>query len=178
MRPSTRRARFALTTTCAPTIAEIRIRSFDYAAALLQTMPDTTSKAQYSLPFPVATMIVHRRIGLEHISGAGLADPAVAALVARTRVSVDPRHEARYPAGRWADVDITLADGKVVSSGDTHARGGPERPFATADITAKFMEFAVPPLGERRARAIREATLALSEPGSRFADLARHLYEP
>ncbi|HEX4768994.1 MAG TPA: MmgE/PrpD family protein [Lichenihabitans sp.] len=158
-------------------IAAIRIRSFDYAAALFQAMPDTTSKAQYSLPFAVATMIVHRRIGLEHISGEGLADPAVAALVARTRVSADPKHQARYPAERWADIDIALTDGRVVSSGDTHARGGPERPFEEEAITTKFMDFAVPPLGERRARAVLGATLALTEPGSRFADLARHLYE-
>ncbi len=158
-------------------IAEIRIRSFDYAVELFPTMPDTTSKAQYSLPFAVATMIVHGRIGLEHISGTGLADPAVAALVARIRVSAEPRHQARYPAERWADVDFLLTDGRTVASADTHARGGPERPFEEEDITAKFMEFAVPPLGERRALAIRDGVLALTEPASRFADLARNLYE-
>ena len=157
-------------------IVEIRIRSFDYAVQLFPAMPDTTSKAQYSLPFAVATMIVHGGIGLEHISGAGLCDPAVAALVERTKLSVEQRHQGRFPEGRWADVDIVLRDGRVLASGDTHARGGPERPFAEAEIVAKFMNFAAPAVGLPCAEAICAATLALTDPGSRFADLARHLY--
>jgi 2-methylcitrate dehydratase PrpD len=157
-------------------IEAVQVNSFEYAASLFQGLPETTSKAQYSLPFPVATMLVHGRIGLEHISGTGLADPDVAAMVRRITVTAVPRHERRYPLGRWADVEIRLKDGRVHASGDTHARGGPERPYEAADIVAKFMEFAVPCLGEVRAASIRDATLALTEPGSRFADLARHLY--
>jgi 2-methylcitrate dehydratase PrpD len=157
-------------------IEAVQVNSFDYAASLFQGLPETTSKAQYSLPFPVATMLVHGRIGLEHISGAGLADPAVAAMVRRITVTAVPRYQARYPAGRWADLEIRLKDGRVLASGETHARGGPERPYEAQDILDKFMEFAVPPLGAARAAAIRDAALALPEPGSRFADLARHLY--
>ncbi len=157
-------------------VAEVRIRTFDYAAALWPAMPSTTSQAQYALPFPVATMLVHGRIGVEHISGAGLADPSVARLVARTRIEADPRHEARYPAGRWSDVEITLMDGQVLASGDVHASGGPERPFDEARIVAKFHEFADPALGVARAVALRDTCLALTRPGSRFADLAAHLY--
>jgi 2-methylcitrate dehydratase PrpD len=157
-------------------IEAVQVNSFDYAATLFQGLPETTSKAQYSLPFAVAAMLVHGRIGLEHISGTGLADPAVAAMVRRIAVTAVPRHQARFPAGRWADLEIRLKDGRVLASGDTHARGGPERPFAAPDIIAKFMELAAPCLGEVRAAAIRDATLALTEPGSRFADLAQHLY--
>ncbi|MFN3642521.1 MAG: MmgE/PrpD family protein [Gemmobacter sp.] len=157
-------------------VVAVRVRSFDYAAALFRGMPDTTSKAQYALPFPVAVMLVHGRIGLEHIAGAGLADPAVAALVARTEVTAEPRFEALYPAGRWAEVEIALADGRVVDSGDVHARGGPERPFRASEIIAKFHAFADPVLGGARAAAIRDACLALTRPGSRMADLAAQLY--
>lgn len=157
-------------------IADVRIRSFDYAAALFRGMPDTTSKAQYALPFPVALMLVHGRIGLEHISGAGLSDAAVAGLVARTTVIADPRHQARYPAGRWADVDLVLTDGRVLSSGDTHARGGPECPFGRTEILEKFHGFADPVLGPVRAAALCDAVLGLTRPDSRFADVARHLY--
>ena len=157
-------------------IKEIRIRSFNNAVELWPGMPETTSKAQYALPFPVAMMLVHGRIGLEHISGEGLSDPDVARLVERTALVAEPQHEARFPEGRWADVDIALDDGRVLRSGDTHARGGPERPFDAGDITAKFMEFAVPVLGDTRASAIRDATLALTKPDSQFSDLATHLY--
>ncbi|GHF43887.1 MmgE/PrpD family protein [Seohaeicola zhoushanensis] len=158
-------------------VAEVRIRSFDYALALWPGMPETTSKAQYALPFPVAVMIVHGRIGLEHVSGAGLSDPEVARLVGRTRLIPEPRHEARYPEGRWADVELELTDGRVLASGDTHARGGPERPFTEADIIDKYMEFATPALGAARASGLRDAVLGLAG-GAPFAEVARHLYAP
>jgi 2-methylcitrate dehydratase PrpD len=159
-------------------IAEIRVKSFSYAVELFQGIPDTTSKAQYSLPFAVATMIVHGRIGLEHISGDGLKDPAVAAVVARIKVVEEPRHQARFPGSRWADVDLVMTDGRVLASGDVHARGGPERPFAGDDIVAKFLQYAVPTVGKRRATAICDATLELTSKTSRFSKLAAHLYDP
>ena len=159
-------------------VAEVRVKSFHYAVTLFQGIPDTTSKAQYSLPFAVAVMLAHGRIGLEHISGGGLKDKVVAALVARTTVTEEPRHQSRFPAGRWADVDLVLKDGRVLSSGDTHARGGPERPFTGDDIVAKFMDFAAPVIGRPRAESIRDAALRLNRASSRFSDLAAHLYDP
>jgi 2-methylcitrate dehydratase PrpD len=159
-------------------IAEVRINSFHHAAKLFAGIPDTTSKAQYSLPFVVAAMIVHGRIGLEHISGPGLADPEVAAMLKHISVTESERHSARFPAGRWADVQIRTKDGRQLDSGDVHARGGPEAPFSRRDILAKYMEFAAPVLGAARATAIQDRLLELAAPGSRFADLAALLYEP
>jgi 2-methylcitrate dehydratase PrpD len=159
-------------------IAAIRVTSFHHAATLFPGMPATTSQAQYSLPFAVATMVVHGRIGVEHITGEGLRDPAVADMLERITVAEDARHSARFPQGRWADVRIETTDGRGLDSGDVHASGGPEAPFSPADIVAKYMEFAVPALGEARAAAIRDRVLALADPGSRFADLAALLYDP
>ncbi len=159
-------------------INSIEIRSFHNAVQLFPGVPNTTSKAQYSLPFSVATMIVHGTIGLEHISGPGLTDPAVAALVARTRMTVAAKHETRYPLGRWADVTFTLTDGRVLHSGDVHARGGPERPFEPADIIAKYMAFAQPVLGAARAARIRDACLSLTAPDTHFSALLGQLRLP
>ena len=158
-------------------VAGVHIRSFDNAVELWSLMPNTTSQAQYAVPFPVAVMLTHGRIGLEHISGAGLSDPEVARLVAATTMTADPRHSSRYPGGRWADVELRLKDGRVLASGDVHARGGPERPFSEEDIVAKYMEFAVPVLGEARAVGLRDAVLALPG-GAPFSAVARHLYDP
>ncbi|MCL4676183.1 MAG: MmgE/PrpD family protein, partial [Pararhodobacter sp.] len=132
---------------------------------------------QYSLGFSVAAQIVHGALGVAQITGAGLLDARVARLVARTTTEVAPEHEARYPAGRWADVTLTLADGRVLSSGETHARGGPERPFSQADILDKFHAFADPVLGRSRAEALRDAVLALAEGGG-FDAVSRQLYDP
>jgi len=159
-------------------ISAITIRSFANAVALFPDMPETTTQAQYSLPFAVATMLVHGKIGVPHISGAGLRDADVARLVARTQLEVAPEHEARFPEGRWADLSITLEDDEVLQSGEVHARGGPEHPFSEADICAKFMDFAAPVLGPHRAGAIRDATLALAREDASFSTLTDLLTDP
>jgi 2-methylcitrate dehydratase PrpD len=159
-------------------ISHVEVNSFHYAATLFDGMPDTTSKAQYSLRFAVATFIVHGRIGLEHISGSGLEDVAVADMLSRITVVESERHSARFPAGRWADVTLTTSDGRILASGDVHARGGPEAPLTQAEIEAKYMEFAAPMLGQGRAEAIRDAVLSLSDRDSLFGDLSALLYDP
>jgi 2-methylcitrate dehydratase PrpD len=158
-------------------IERIHVNSFREAAALFAGMPDTTSKAQYSLRFAVAAFVVHGRIGLEHISGAGLEDARVPDMLNRISVSESERHSARFPANRWADVAITTTDGRILISGDVHARGGPEAPLTPKEIEAKYREFAEPVLGHGRATAIRDAVLSLTNPDSRFSDLSAMLYD-
>ena len=145
-------------------IAAIRVNTFREGACLFQGMPDDTSKAQYSLPFAVATMAAYGRIGVEHITGAGLSDPLVASIVDRISVFESERHSNRFPNSRFADVTITLPDGQVLDSGDVHARGGPEAPMDDAAVDEKFMEFATPSLGIDRAQAIRDAVWGLCTP--------------
>ncbi|MEM6375925.1 MAG: MmgE/PrpD family protein [Pseudomonadota bacterium] len=157
-------------------IAGIRIATFENAAALYSGLPKTSSEAQYSLPFAVAAQIVHGHIGLAQISGQGLSDPDVARLVALTEIAADPRHEARYPEGRWAQVQFKLQDGQSLNSGDVHARGGPERPSSARDIEAKYHTFADEALGQSRAKALAEAILNLPKTGAVFADVAEHIY--
>ncbi len=159
-------------------IAVIRVNTFHESACLFQGMPDDTSKAQYSLPFAVATMAAHGRIGVEHITGTGLSDPLVASIVDRISVVEAARHSDRFPKSRTADVSMTLTDGRVLQSGDVHARGGPEAPMNRDEVIAKFMEFATPPLGATRAGDIRDRVLELTQPGSKFSDLGALLYDP
>ena len=158
-------------------IAAIQVNTFQESACLFQGMPDDTSKAQYSLPFAVATMVAHGRIRVEHITGAGLSDPLVASIIERISVAEAARHSDRFPKSRFADVSMTLTDGRVLESGDVHARGGPEAPMDEAEVVDKFMEFATPSLGASRAAAIRDAVLGQRAPGSKFSDLGALIYD-
>lgn len=158
-------------------IVKIEVNTFKESACLFQGLPETTSQAQYSLPFAVATMVAHGRIGVEHITGSGLKDPLVAEILPRIFVQEASRHSERFPAGRYADVAITTQDGRVLASGDVHARGGPEAPMTRAEVIEKFMEFASPTLGEPRAAAIRDAVLGLTQKGSHFSDLSALIFD-
>lgn len=159
-------------------IEALHVSSFHQAACLFAGLPETTSQAQYSLPFAVAVQAVHGQIGVEHISGAGLTDPVVADLMKRIAVTENERHSTRFPQGRWADVEITTKDGRVLKSGDVHARGGPEAPMTTQDVIEKYMQFSSPVIGTECARKICTAILGWTDPNSRYADLAALLYEP
>ncbi|MEL6451975.1 MAG: MmgE/PrpD family protein [Pseudomonadota bacterium] len=132
-------------------IATIDVRTFAQSAALFAGLPETTSQAQYSLGFALAVRAVHGAIGPTHIGGDGLQDAAVAEVLGRITVTEDARHSARFPLGRWSDVTLRLVDGRVLHSGDVHARGGPEAPMALAEVEAKFHLMANPLPAARRA---------------------------
>jgi hypothetical protein len=56
---------------------------------------------------------------------------------------------ARFPAERLARVTLRLADGRVLKSATTPARGDAERPLSDAEILEKHRMVAAPTLGAR-----------------------------
>ena len=158
-------------------IAAVQVNSFREAACLFSGMPDTTSKAQYSMGFAVAVMIAYGNISANHVVDENLNDPFVASILQRIKISQSEKHSSRFPLGRWADVQITLNNGRVLDSGDIHARGGPEAPLNEDEIINKFMAYSVPTIGEERAGKIVQAVFNLLEEGSMFSDLGRLLYD-
>jgi 2-methylcitrate dehydratase PrpD len=151
-------------------IARIEVATFAQAARLFPGMPATTSQAQYSLRFALAARLVHGTIGPAHITGPALADARVADMLSRISVREDDRHSARFPQGRWSDVTLTLTGGRVLHSGDIHARGGPEAPMSRPEIEAKFHVMTAD-LDPARARALWASQDRLVMPDARFADL-------
>lgn len=158
-------------------VTRIEVNTFSEAAALFPGMPATTSQAQYSLPFALAVMLVHGRIGPGHISGTALNDPKVAEVLALIAVREEDRHSNCFPGGRWSDLTVTLKDGTRLASGDVHARGGPEAPMDQSEIEAKFrvMTAALP---EPRVTALWEMRERLLQPKAKFSELAQLVRAP
>ena len=158
-------------------IAAIEVFTFAESAKLFDAMPATTSQAQYSLGFALATRVVHGRIGPEQITGAGLSDPAVAAALEVISVREAARHSRRFPDGRWSNVDVRLKDGRVLSSGDVNAKGGPEVPMSAQEFEDKFHTFTAVLAQERRSDLWRMRQRLL-EPDARFGELLALVREP
>ncbi|MCH2554418.1 MAG: MmgE/PrpD family protein, partial [SAR116 cluster bacterium] len=120
------------------------------------------------------------RIGVEQVSGEGLADTTLHAMIKRKRISVaeSDAHNATFPHTRDADVQITLNDGRVLDSGLGPARGGSERPMDESEIIAKFEDYASPVIGADRARAIVAAVTGMADGTCGLDDLRAHLYAP
>ena len=159
-------------------VSSVTVRTFAQAACLFGGMPTTTSQAQYSLGFAVASMLRHGRIGVEHVAGEALNDPDTAAVLRRIEVIEVKRHSDRFPAGRWSDVDITLKDGRTLASGDVHARGGVEAPMSEAEIRDKFAGLTAVSLKASRSEAIWTRGCNLTALDTRFADLTKLVSTP
>ncbi len=158
-------------------VKSIEVNTFAQAAALYPGMPETTSQAQYSLPFALAALLVYGRIGPQEIIGAALNDRTVAAALGRISVHENARHSKRFPDARWSDLTVTLKDGRTIASGDVHARGGPEAPLQLSEIEAKFRVMAAG-LPEARATALWDMRARLLQPEAVFRDLADLAYAP
>ena len=151
-------------------VKRIEVRAFKEAAALFPGSPGTSSQAQYSLAFALAVRLVHGTIGPQHITDAGLTDPEVAGALQKITIREDARHSDRFPLGRWSDVTVHLTNGQSHSSGDVHARGGPEAPMPMDEVEAKFHVMAQALPSDRRA-AIWEMRETLLKPEAKFSDL-------
>lgn len=133
-------------------IAGVTVHSFHEACRLATAAPGSTEAAQYSLPFPLAAALLKGRVGAAETTGAGLADLAVLRLSRAVRLVEDAEYNRRFPAERWARVDLHLAGGTVLRSAPAVARGGAENPLEDAELSAKFHDLmAAAGLGERAA---------------------------
>ena len=159
-------------------VAAVKIRTFDQAARLFSGMPNSTTEAQYSMHFAVATMLRHGELAPKHIEGAALSDPDIAALIPRILVEASAPHNARFPEGRWSDIDVTLTDGRVLRSGDVPASGGPGAWRPDADVEAKFLSFCDGVLSQDRAQAIWTMRDRMLEPDTKLKDLADLVTKP
>ena len=159
-------------------IARIEVRTFAQSAALYPNMPTTTSQAQYSLAFALATLLRFGHIAPDHISGPALSDPETAALLPMFDVIEDARHSDRFPLGRWSDVRIVLKDGLELHSGDVHASGGPESPWTLQQVEDKFHTMTANTLPRARTEAIWAMRSRLLDPSSRFSELANLVTPP
>ncbi len=118
------------------------------------------------------------RVGPEELTAACFDDPEVLRLIASTTVGERARHQARFPAGRWADITLVLKDGRRLESGDVEARGDLSDPLSRDEIVAKFDAYATPVVGEARCAAIKRAVFSLSAEDARLSDLFELVFAP
>lgn len=116
--------------------------------------PATASEARFSIPFVVATALIHGSVRLAAFAPERLASPAIRALMARIELQVDQAADARFPGQRSAQVTIITKEGKKYSLLQPTRKGDPDMPLTDAELDGKFLELALPLLGRERSRAL------------------------
>lgn len=109
--------------------------------------PATDNEARFSIPFVVATALVHGSVRMAAYEPQRLADPRTRALLERVSVSVDPAIDAGFPGQRAARVEITLRDGRRLVHLQPNRKGDPEQPLDDHELESKLVELAQPVIG-------------------------------
>ena len=116
--------------------------------------PRDGAEARFSVPYVVATALVHGSVRMAAYEPARLDDPATRALMKRIATSVDPAIDAAFPGRRAARVDVVLTDGRRFSHLQPDRKGDPELPLSDAELGDKLIELSAPMIGESAARAL------------------------
>ena len=130
--------------------------------------PSTPYRAKFSIAYCTAAALLEDRVGLEQFSADrfgedGVAEPAIAALLPRIRVSVRDDLTKGYPA-RWpTNVVVTLRDGSAECGVNDFPRGNPEYPVSTETLESKFVRLVAPRYGEPFALGALDTVRSLGE---------------
>lgn len=116
--------------------------------------PRTAAEARFSIPFVVATALIHGSVRLSAFTPDRLKDADIRALMSRIRLSVDPELDGVFPGQRAARITFSTANGQASSYLQPTRRGDPEQPLTDEDLSEKFMELAAPVVGTERAQKL------------------------
>ena len=143
-------------------IESIEVQTYHLAAELDDPAPANTLAAKFSVPFAVATRIVHGTSALSSFTWEAVRRPDVLALAQKVRVSHDPAMSQRLPAERPARVLIRLTDGRQLLAEAGVNRGDDASPYTREELRAKFMDLSGRIWPTAHCRDLLEATLGLA----------------
>ena len=144
-------------------IERIDVKAYRLAAMLKEQRVTSSFGARFSVPFALATLLVHGRSSLEAFEQAAVDNPGIQALAARVHVEEEPAHTARYPAEQPVDLRITMAGGRTLEGHCTVTRGEPSKPHRPEELTAKFMQLGAPLWGEAVAARLLQRCLTIEK---------------
>ena len=141
-------------------IERVDVETYSLAAQLCDQNPQNMLAAKFSIPFAVATTVVHGASGIESFRPQILEKPAVKALAGRVFVKEDPKLTAMMPARRPSRVQVTLKSGERLEAEVTMNKGDFEDPYGAADLERKYYSLADPVWGHEKAAQIHAQVMA------------------
>ena len=125
--------------------------------------PEGEYQAKFSLQYVTAHALVHGSVRLVAFAPERLLDPDVRAVLAKVEVTADPVLSKGYPGQRAAHVEIELNDGRVFKHFQPTRKGDPEMPLTDDEVNEKFIELAMPVIGDPASRELLAALWALDK---------------
>lgn len=123
--------------------------------------PGTDYEAKFSAQFVTAYCLLRGRFGLPDLQPEALADAEVLALSQKVKCLEDP--DTAFPTYFSGGVEVTLADGRVLSHHIRVNSGAGERAMTPEAVADKFLASASLAIPAAQAERIRDAVLSLED---------------
>jgi 2-methylcitrate dehydratase PrpD len=134
-------------------IESVSVETYPSAARLTTKHPQTDLGAKFSIPFAVATRLLHDHSGKESFAKEALTDAAYD-LAETVEVTANPAFAERVPDARSTRVTIRLADGETFSHEIERPQGDDENPFSKTELREKFQTLVAPVLDDETANRL------------------------
>lgn len=125
--------------------------------------PAGIESAQHSFYFCAAVALRDGACGDAQFQSQVLEDPALRGLLGKVELREDAELDTRWPQAAGGGIELHLRDGAVVQRMCPYPPGHPQLPMSDEELAAKFLGYAEPVLGLKRAHALRDAVLRLEE---------------
>jgi len=142
-------------------IDRIEVRAYLLAAMLAEKQVVSSFGARFSVPFALASILVHGRSGLKSFDDAAVANPRVQALAQRVDLREEPAFTARFPSEQPVELRIVMKDGTVHAGQCIVTKGEPAKPHTEQELTGKFLELGEPVWGTPVTRELYEGLMKL-----------------
>jgi 2-methylcitrate dehydratase PrpD len=143
-------------------IAKVRIATYQGGLDVVNNyQPEGDYQAKFSLPYVVAHALIHGSVRLNAFGPDRLNDPQLRALMGKIELSADPELSRNFPRQRAARVEIETTDGRKLAHFQETRKGDPEMPLTDEELDDKFLELAMPEIGDAAARALLKRLWAL-----------------
>jgi len=123
-------------------VDRVDVETYSLAAQLCDQNPQNMLAGKFSIPFAVATTIVHGSTGVESFRPQVIHDPAVKDLAHRVFVTEDPKLTAMMPKFRPSRVKVKLRDGSSLEAEAITNKGDTEDPYSGEELRAKYFDLA------------------------------------
>ena len=137
-------------------VKHIVVSTFHEAVRLNCRFPQSTEEAQYSLPYPLAAALAHGRLGVSELTGTALKDPVVLQLCERVDMIEDETFYQRFPAKRFARVEIETEDGNLFNSGKVGPNWEAGKPPSDLELRENFRRLSCEQLPDERAAELEQ----------------------
>jgi 2-methylcitrate dehydratase PrpD len=139
-------------------IESIKVETYSLAAQLSWKAPDNMLAAKFSIPYAIATTVIHGNSGIGSFLPEAVDQSETKALASRVEVEENQEFTKMMPSRRPSRVIVKLKSGETFTEDVFISRGDIEDPYSDQELESKFLDLTTPVYGSEKAKEILDKT--------------------